>query len=318
MRALEPGGFADSLVEFGRSGQYCLDLQLRRNPKSSQSWATLYVGTTKVLDLKLRERSGRFWLDAHGTYTTERHGWDEAWKQPHPATWWPAQWPRVEAYLESVITAVRDGYGKEGRIQSSLSLYPATDMAVIDRETVVGYADTPARTRVIRRHLDALMDSIVDAGTERWWKPKAPGNECDGLAISAAGELLAIEVKPANVANMVWAPLQALHYADLLQHWADETPDAAEVLEGMYQQRLQLGLLRPAEAAPQLKNPVTVRAVVAIGGDLSPVWHDRLRLVAERLEQAGRSVDYRRVNLVGRMDPLPLTGGAPAGQLTTP
>src|SRR3954470_3539958 len=103
LRILEPGGFADSLVEFGRSGQYCLDLQLRRNPKSAESWATLYSGTTKVLDLKMRERSGLLSLSAHGTYASVAHGWRDAWRQPHPAEWWPGRWADVERYLEIVI-----------------------------------------------------------------------------------------------------------------------------------------------------------------------------------------------------------------------
>src|SRR5689334_16731340 len=112
---LAPGGVADSLVEFGRSGQFCLDLQLRRNPKSAESWATLYAGTTKVLDLKMRERTGLLSLAAHGTYASEVHGWYDRWKRPRPAAWWSSEWEGVEHYLESVIaTGVRPGYGKEG------------------------------------------------------------------------------------------------------------------------------------------------------------------------------------------------------------
>src|SRR3954451_18688125 len=99
LSALAPGGFADSLVEFGRSGQYCLDLQLRRNPSSKESWATLYAGTTKVLDLKLRETTGRMALDAPQTFASPEHGWEDAWRRArNPGAWAPA-WSQVERYL---------------------------------------------------------------------------------------------------------------------------------------------------------------------------------------------------------------------------
>jgi hypothetical protein len=84
--ALKPGGFADSLVEFGRSGQYCLDLQFRRSPKSLESWATLYAGTTKVLDLRLRERSGLFSLDTHSSYGVKEHHWEDGWRVARKGT----------------------------------------------------------------------------------------------------------------------------------------------------------------------------------------------------------------------------------------
>ena len=51
LKALEPGGFAHSLVEFGGSGMWALDLQLRGlGEAKKQHRATLYVGTTKVVD----------------------------------------------------------------------------------------------------------------------------------------------------------------------------------------------------------------------------------------------------------------------------
>jgi hypothetical protein len=303
LAALLPGGFADSLVEFGRSGQYCLDLQLRRNQKDRESWATLYAGTTKVLDLRLRETTGKVRLAAHPTYANARFGWQESWASPQTSRKLAAAWGSVDIYLEQVIPfAVRGGYGKEGRVQASLSSYPANDMVVVDRETVVGYVNDPARKRILKQYLLPLMSSVSALGTERWWKPKAPGNECDGLAISADGALLAIEVKPSAVGSVIWAPLQALYYASLLQHWVDETPDAANIVMGMYAQRLQLGLVRKT-FEPSIKSPMVVLPVVAIEGDPAPEWERRLGIVATRFADAGHVVDYRRVNLVGRMDP---------------
>lgn len=141
---------------------------------------------------------------------------------------------------------------------------------------------------------------------QKWWKPKPPGNECDGLAISSEGAVVSIEVKPADVSGVLWAPLQAIHYSNLMKHWIDETDGASDVLLGMYQQRLDLGLVRDPGFTPDLALPLSTKAVVAIGGDLKPVWRDRLRQAADRLSSEGHDLDCRRVNLVGRMDPLDL------------
>lgn len=80
LRALEPGGFAHSLVEFGGSGMWALDLQLRGlGEAKKQHRATLYVGTTKVVDLRLKGQS--FALSAHPTLACEANGWVAAWAQ---------------------------------------------------------------------------------------------------------------------------------------------------------------------------------------------------------------------------------------------
>ena len=64
MDALDLHGFAHSLAQYGRSGQYGLDLALRANAKTSESTATLYVGTTKALDVKYLKNKG-FRLAVH-------------------------------------------------------------------------------------------------------------------------------------------------------------------------------------------------------------------------------------------------------------
>lgn len=73
LKALEPGGFAHSLVEFGGSGMWALDLQLRGlGEAKKQHTATLYIGTTKVVDLHLKGQS--FALSAHSTLPAKPTG----------------------------------------------------------------------------------------------------------------------------------------------------------------------------------------------------------------------------------------------------
>src|SRR5258708_6793228 len=84
LSALTAGGWADWLVEYGRAGQFALDLQLRGYAGKQGHWATLYVGLTKVVDLHYRASKG-FRLDAHTTYRQPALGWQEAWEHPHTA-----------------------------------------------------------------------------------------------------------------------------------------------------------------------------------------------------------------------------------------
>jgi hypothetical protein len=102
LKALEPGGFAHSLVEFGGSGMWALDLQLRGlGEAKKQHRATLYVGTTKVVDLHLKGQSFR--LSAHPTFACEANGWFAGWAQWHPDRWFANQWAEVDNYLSVIL-----------------------------------------------------------------------------------------------------------------------------------------------------------------------------------------------------------------------
>lgn len=302
LSALESGGFAYLLTELARSGQYGMDLQLRRNPKQHESWATLYVGTTKILDLRMREKSGKFSLKAHRTWATSSNGWRETWQKGADKESLARSWSGVEKYLELAIPTVGRRFLKEGAIQAGISKFPADDMVVIDRETVVGFTDTKEEVTVRSSFLEPLMGAMGEHSA-KWWKPKKPGNECDALAIGQDGTILAIEVKPADVA-IAWAPLQARHYADLLQAWAEST-DAGTVLMGMYEQREHLGLVVPAFRV-RVKRPIRIRPVVAVRCGASATHVSRMLEVTERLRTAGLDsppMEFREVSLVGRLDP---------------
>jgi hypothetical protein len=102
LKALEPGGFAHSLVGFGGSGMWALDLQLRGLGEAKrQHRASLYVGTTKVVDLHLKGQS--FALSAHPTFACEANGWVAAWTQWHHDRWFADRWAEVDNYLQVVI-----------------------------------------------------------------------------------------------------------------------------------------------------------------------------------------------------------------------
>ena len=197
--ALEPGGFAHSLVEFGGSGMWALDLQLRGLGEERKLYrAALYVGTTKVLDLHLKGHS--FALSATATFANPDNGWDPAWERRHDADWFAARWVEVDAYLQVVIEKIMQAgrYVREGMVQAAIGRFPATDFTVIDREAIVSFDSQPEKKACTAELSARWLDALRRVDSPPWWRtrPTSLGDECDVLAVSTTGELLAIEVKP--------------------------------------------------------------------------------------------------------------------------
>ena len=310
LAALLPGGFAHSLAEFGASGMWALDLQLRGlGEVKRQHRATLYVGTTKVVDLHLRR--GNFALSASPRFTTPANGWDPAWAHAHNAGWFADRWPAVEVYLQRAIEQVVAGgrYVKEGMVQSAIGRFPADGFTVLDREAVVSFGSQAEKDVCIAELSVRWLRALDRPDPPEWWKtrPDRLGDECDALAVSREGEILAIEVKPhtAPDTDIAWSVLQAGMYADLFQRWADQAGDTASaVLQGMAEQRHQIGLA--PEAQVKLASPVKVVPVVAIDRRATDSAAYKLNEVLSTLRSAHLADDMRvrRVNLVGRLDPI--------------
>jgi hypothetical protein len=295
LKALELGGWAHSLVKFGVAGQYALDLQLRGYAtKSDETWATLYVGLTKVLDLRYRESKG-FRLRAPTTWATSKNGWRPSWE----SSWQPQErlekeWPDVDLYLERVIPTVNKQFLVEGAIQSAISGFICDEMLVIDREAALTYTDQPEKNRVKAQMEQPLLDAISRPG-EKGWRASMPsslGGECDALAIDRDGTLLAIEIKPRSSTSTIrWSPLQARHYANLFSRWASENRGVGEdapniIIEKMAQQRKRLGLIRQ-DVKLAVQSPIRVQPLIVIGRGYSEAALEGLREVQGRLDEAG-------------------------------
>jgi hypothetical protein len=308
--ALEPGGFAHSLVEFGGSGMWALDLQLRGlGEERKLHRAALYVGTTKVLDLHLKGHS--FALSATATFANPDNGWDPAWERRHDADWFAARWVEVDAYLQVVIEKIMQAgrYVREGMVQAAIGRFPATDFTVIDREAIVSFDSQPEKKACTAELSARWLDALRRVDSPPWWRtrPTSLGDECDVLAVSTTGELLAIEVKPhtASDKDIAWSVLQAGMYADLFQRWANHASGKAhEVLHGMAAQRRRIGLA--SGTAIQLAAPIKVRPVVALDRRAKTRAKEKLAEFHRHLASSGLATDLylRQVNLVGRLDPL--------------
>jgi len=130
LSVLDDGGWAHSLVEYAQSGSYAMDLHFHGYADKPDHWATLYVGTTKVVDLYHRatkKGDERFKLAVHDTYATGGHGWQAEWSTWQPPESLAAKWPAVDDYLEKVIPRVRAAHLVEGVIQSAISRFDHPD-----------------------------------------------------------------------------------------------------------------------------------------------------------------------------------------------
>jgi hypothetical protein len=306
LAALSPTGFANSLVEYGRSGMWALDLQLRGYADKTGKWATLYVGLTKVLDL--RHSGSGFSLHAHPTYATEANGWHASWQRT-TADGWTMRWPQVENYLERVIPLVASRFLKEGAVQSAISGFQSDKLLVLDREAAITFGSAAEKRSVTTKLAGRLLAALERESPPAWWRahPTSLGGECDALALDESGQLLAIEVKPANALSTIpWSLVQVRHYADLFNAWLTQSPEqAAVVITGMLEQRAALGLLRLGQKLT-VDRPLTVKPVLAIDRRVPPQALERLRQVRDHLVAKGQDpkVELYLVNLVGRLDSL--------------
>jgi len=304
MAALRPSGWAESLVELGRSGQYALDLQLRGFPKREHR-ATLYVGLTRLFDLCFVESKG-FRMKAHPSWKKAGR-WSPSWDNYVRYGLGRDQWRDVEAYLERAVPAVAAKYLGEGSIQSALSALGGRRVTVVDREVEITFSNPTEMHRVTGSVSQPLLEATEPTDSAPQWfgsRPKALFEDpCDALAVDTDGSLLAIVLKPANAATSPWAPLQARYHRDLLTRWASGTSRTADIVNAMVHQRAELGLV--PHGLPACTSPLRVRAVVAVQRGLSATYLDRMVEVAERLAKAGLGTPRLEIcylNIVGRLE----------------
>lgn len=313
LQSLAKTGFANSLVDYARyGGRWALDLQFRADPTSSKHKATLYSGLTIALDLQYSMTKDKFKLAAPPTWQSATGMYDEAWSTWQSGSSLDGSWTKVEAYLEAVLPII-DKTGrhtrKEGAVQAALSNFDRTDFHVIDRESVIGFPDIGTQQRAFRTLEKPVLQALKTTNGEPWWTPPTRlGNECDTLAVTPDGKLLAIEIKPGGaLRGITWAPAQVQHYANLFQAWIDEpnhkSPSPRDILTGMVEQRVDLGLLPPSSRV-SFPDRIEVIPVVAVGPGAKPTAWNRLHEVAQRIEAigaGGAAVQLWDVSTIGRV-----------------
>ncbi len=288
MSALSRDGSLRSLVE-SRGDRRLLDLQLRKEPWGSTSWATLYAGLTGVLSV--RERNGAFWLDAADSHKSAG-GFAAEWASPLPLKDLTPMWSAVETYVRRVIETLPDRhFAAEGVVHAALCSGRSDDYRVIDREASPAFRDTATRDGVCAEIGTPLREAVAGAGrTEAWWPSNRNhgvmpnlGWSPDVIAVGEDGRLLVIEAKPAGaLEGIAWGPVQVRFYAELFARLLREQHDLVAVLNDMLAQRVALGLTPSAEG---LQTPLTIVPVLAIGAGIpSPEAEERFNQVRKVID----------------------------------
>lgn len=288
--ALAPGGALHRLVSFTR-GRHLADLQLRKARTGSPSWVSVYGGLTKFLDVQHSPSLG-FRVIADKRYMGADHTeklmiQPLAWSVWQPLTQLTAQLPAIEEYLTAQFKNVADRYVREGAVQAMLCAHGGEHFRVVDREAVLNFHDTAERKKVYADLRGPLTEALVGApiGDGHWWNPPLGGGELDVLALNSNGRLLLIEVKGSrDLKGISWAALQVTFYAKLFRHWMETVGEtsAASSIEAMLQQRIDIGLEKPA-GRTTLSTPLKILPVVAIEEPPHVEALRRLRKVQERM-----------------------------------
>ncbi|ANJ28106.1 hypothetical protein [Agromyces aureus] len=303
-----------SLQEYAREARYPVDLQFRRDIHSGDQRAQLYVGLQRVLSVYWR--SGRVRFEGHTKYGRyQRYGFDDAWREWMAADAVAGIVEDLDDYLELVIPKVAS-VATEGAVQSAITSFQSTNgranggRAMLDREFTPQFESSFVEDFVMNDVSATLLAAIQDAPVDRP-RPTSFGPRLDVLG-TRDGVLQAIEVKPKGVASIVWAPVQVIVYARLVQRWLGEDPEARDILRRLAEQRRRVGLLHDDVYLGSLDE---VQPVIAVqrGGRDGSYLSDMMRVI-EHLAHKGigeaAALKVYEVSLSGRMrrldKPLPL------------
>jgi hypothetical protein len=302
------GELLASLPAYAKSGLFPIDLRFRKDAKSGAEHASLYVGLTSVLDVH-HAKSGKLKLKVHQTH--QKNGrFDPAWSTPMTADELAAVWPDVELYLDRIIPLAAKSHGtKEGAVQAAVSAHRSPDRVVLDREVTPSFRDTAYKTEFMAACQEPILSALAVADLGFGGVPKKLGNECDALAVDAAGRVLAVEVKPLGVGSIAWVAAQATMYARILQRWLDaDVPEGSrpgEILGAMLAQRHAVRLAPRLDASGVPAGKVV--PVVALQRGASAEMIRRMCAVRDALatvELGVAPVEIYEVNLMGEWIPL--------------
>jgi hypothetical protein len=294
--ALAPEGPMHPLVELVHSDlgwKRGLDIRLRARVGHAAARATLYLGLTQVLHVHLVS-AGRFRLEGQsGKGFCERLDptlFQAAWSVPQSLEWLAAEWAAVMGYVRAAIDAAPARYvNAEGLMQARLARRGA-GIATIDREVVISFPSQEAKNAALAPDAAAIETARRTlAGTEPWAAAdKRFGDELDLLGVDGEGRVLVIEAKHgSDTGGVGWTPAQVARYLRIVELWADATPWAGEVLNGMLAQARRIGISGGGDAV--VAEPLVLVPVIAVGQPLknAAIANTRMRRVVDTLAQHG-------------------------------
>jgi hypothetical protein len=277
-----------------------VDLQLRAyEDKRRGARATLYVGTSKAIDIEYRP-AGQFRFKGQRGKTFEGKLDPKLWRPEWETTWYSndelcSQWASVSKYVRDVITNIDDRHLREGVWQTLVSR-GRDDLAVsvIDREVML--ANASAEFAQARAPIQAAVDALKGDERSRPWLRNVNEHRAklDALAVDARGRVLLIEVKRITETGEAGrTPAQIALYHELFTLWANgNRQKAVRILQGMLDQRNELGIGRAGIV--RVATPLQLVPVIAFGGATRP---KSLDVVNDRMSSLLKALNHQRVML---------------------
>ena len=207
---------------------------------------------------------------------------DPAWRRTFRIDDLSAIVPALVSGLKSRAKLAASSHGREGPVQVAV-MRGGPGWTALDREVVPQYRSRADREDLQRQFQQPVALARREVAAAHVWATnwKAKGNELDCLAVGDDGDLLAIEVKTGDAADLEQAPLQVALYAQMIERCLAESPVTLAALRGVAAQRASLGL---SGTEAQLADRARVRPVVAVSTPLGTRARARWPAVLRALE----------------------------------
>jgi hypothetical protein len=273
VKLLLPGGEFNWLINFVLN-QPDLDFQTGKN--KSDSWISIYRGTTCLL--KIHGRLNGYKISVDKKYRTL---YPEFYDNPTSLNF-EILISKIGTYKnelgKNTLTHYYDNQ-KEGFYQNLISRRYGIEgkmddpFVIIDKEVVIGYLNTSAKNGII----DSIRKKYQTALDELQKIEKFPsklnefkfGNEFDFLALDSNGKIIIIELKDGSDTKKIYlSPFQIYTYCDIYNEYISRNKDEFEkVILDMIKQKQELGILNSKWVVPN--KIVGIRAALVIGGKYS-------------------------------------------------
>ena len=249
------------LIEFVKRHEE-LDFQTGHDPKSKQSWFSIYRGTGRLLTMSMGVRH-QLKISANEVYMA---------LSPQIFEDGELTVETMEMYLKAVNATpkldryyVSEGVRREGYYQNLIARRytfheqtPEDNFIVIDKEMVIGFLDEKTReewNREIILNQEVLVEKLRASNPETSFpkEVKVQFGEFDFLGMNWAGDIIIMELKQNDPQKTYLSPIQISYYKQQFTKFFREY-DLSDSIIRMIQQKIDLGIIQLPEGELSLKS----------------------------------------------------------------
>lgn len=258
---LEKGGLYRWLFDYVFTNNE-LDFLIGKN--SDKEWISIYRGLSRILSISSSNDNDKYKIDADAAY--KQIAKDAGLKIYGKGEDVKLSVENLNIMISNIskIDKFNHYYNnmKEGYYQNILSRRygicgkPDDEFVIIDKEVVIGYADTQERDSVfgsLRDGYKKRQKILSDCNPKRYGRDlikKAIGGELDFLALNKEGDLLLVEYKHGtNTSGIYLSPLQIGLYQDVFVNY-HKIKGIDTAVFSMLEQKQKIGLVNPNWSKP--------------------------------------------------------------------